>query len=166
MRLRITAAVALSILASHAIAADKLNVTINTVETGVTRSSSYFEIKNGVPQVISNNTFFQVPSPTAVTVCRADASEDGPCSQPLKLEGDIRTGLTAVLTVTEGANGRMLVRFDGHYTQEDLKAPTGAIRLLDTGFSASVQAVPGEWIELHGPMKTNNVTVSIKAERS
>lgn len=166
MRLKITSAMALILFASHALAADKMNVSVNTVEAGVTKSSSYFEVTNGVPQAVSNDVFFQVPSPTAVTVCRADVTGEASCSPSIKLMGDVRTGLTAVLTVTEGTDGRMLVRFDGHYTQDNTQAPkTSEIRLLDTGFSASLLTPPGEWIELHGPTKTNGVTVFIQVKR-
>lgn len=159
MRSKITALLALTLLASYASAADKLNVTVKTVVSGVTKSSSKFEVTNGVPHVLTSDVFVQALSPTTITVCRANTTESAGCSAPIKLMGEIRTGLTAVVTVTEGADGHILMQFDGHYTQSGTKS------LVDTGFSASAIADSGEWIVLHGPAISSDVVVSIKAER-
>ncbi|MDG1581059.1 hypothetical protein [Pseudomonas sp. GOM6] len=155
MRFRKTPyALALALFSGCALATPTLQLSIQYPSDAGGMTSQKYLLSPAQPLLISTEEFKTDHSGLALSCHVQEDGQKPACNQPIVLEGAVRLGLTAVVTVTEGPQGQLLVQFDGHHTQYvEATAEVPAPMILDTQFTAFRPAKLGEKFSITNPKR-------------
>jgi len=149
-----TYGLALTLMSGCALASQPMQLTVDSPNEAGGMTTQKYLLNPSEPLLISTAQFRKGHSGLALSCHVQEAGDKPACNQPVELTGDIRLGLTAVINVTPGPNGQMLVQFDGHHTQYvEASAEVPAPMILDTQFTAFRPAKLGEKFSITNPKR-------------